>query len=91
MVFAGLDTTTSALARCIYLLAQHPGAQARLRSEIRDATKILEEDGDMSSAELPFDVLMSLPFLDSIVKETLRLYPSLPVMARAYVPLPPLP
>lgn len=83
MVFAGLDTTTSALARCIYLLAQHSGAQARLRSEIRDATKILEEDGDMSSAELPFDVLMSLPFLDSIVKETLRLYPSLPVMARA--------
>ncbi|KAG2142324.1 cytochrome P450 [Suillus bovinus] len=82
MVFAGLDTTTSALARCIYLLAQHSGAQARLRSEIRDATKILEEDGGTSSAELPFDILMSLPFLDGVVKETLRLYPSLPVMAR---------
>ncbi|KAG2063024.1 cytochrome P450 [Suillus decipiens] len=82
MVFAGLDTTTSALARCIYLLAQHSGAQARLRSEIRDATETLENDGDMSSAELPYDVLMSLPFLDGVVKETLRLYPSLPVMSR---------
>ncbi|KAG1746408.1 cytochrome P450 [Suillus lakei] len=74
MVFAGLDTTTSALARCVYLLAQHSGAQARLRSEIRDAMKTLEEDGDMSSAELPYDVLMNLP--------PFRLYPSLPVMAR---------
>ncbi|KAG2369172.1 cytochrome P450 [Suillus spraguei] len=82
MVFAGLDTTTSALARCIYLLAQHSGAQARLRSEIRDATETLENDGDMSSVELPYDVLMSLPFLDGVVKETLRLYPSLPVMSR---------
>ncbi|KAG1854210.1 cytochrome P450 [Suillus subalutaceus] len=82
MVFAGLDTTTSVLARCIYLLAQHSGAQARLRSEIRNATKIIEEDGDMSSAELPYDVLMNLPFLDGVVKETLRLYPSLPLMMR---------
>lgn len=81
MVFAGLDTTTSALARCIYLLAQHSDTQARLRNEIRNATKILE-DGDMSSVELPYDVLMNLPFLDGIVKETLRLYPSLPVMGR---------
>lgn len=88
MVFAGLDTTTSALARCIYLLAQHSGAQARLRNEIRNATKILEEDGDMSSVELPYDVLMNLPFLDGVVKETLRLYPSLPVMARVYVSFP---
>jgi cytochrome P450 len=87
MVFAGLDTTTSALARCIYLLAQHSGAQARLRDEIRNATKILE-DSDMSSVELPYDVLMNLPFLDGVVKETLRLYPSLPVMGRMYVSSP---
>ncbi|KAG2137315.1 cytochrome P450 [Suillus cothurnatus] len=70
MVFAGLDTTSSALARCIYLLAQDSGAQARLRSEIRDATKILETDSDI------------LPFLDGVIKETLRLYPSLPLMSR---------
>lgn len=82
MVFAGLDTTTSALARCIYLLAQHSGAQARLRSEICNATNVIEEDGDMSSVELPYDVLMNLPFLDGVVKETLRLYPSFPLMSR---------
>ncbi|KAG1781986.1 cytochrome P450 [Suillus placidus] len=84
MIFAGLDTTTSALARCVYLLAQHPRVQARLRSEISDAMKSsrLQEEDDIPSAELPYDVLMSLPFLDAIVKETLRLYPSLPLMIR---------
>ncbi|KAG1746406.1 cytochrome P450 [Suillus lakei] len=73
MIFAGLDTTTSALARCVHLLAQHPRAQAKLRSEIGDAMKssIHQEDDDIASAELPYDVLMGLPFLDGIVKETL--------------------
>ena len=89
MVFAGLDTTTSALARCVYLLAQHPDAQARLRSEIRGAMKFSadKEDDDAPSTELPYDILMNLPFLDGVVKETLRLYPSLPLMVRWYVPL----
>jgi cytochrome P450 len=81
MVFAGLDTTTSALARCVYLLAQHPRAQARLRSEIRDAMNSSIHQ-NIASAGLPYDVLMHLPFLDSVVKETLRLYPSFPFMTR---------
>jgi cytochrome P450 len=84
MVFAGLDTTTSALARCVYLLAQHPRAQARLRSEIRDAMNSSIHQ-NIASAGLPYDVLMHLPFLDSVVKETLRLYPSFPFMSRTYV------
>jgi cytochrome P450 len=89
MVFAGLDTTTSALARCIHLLAEHPHAQARLRSEVRDAMKSSahEGHGGSLSAELPHDVLVNLPFLDGVVKETLRLYPTLPVMARRHVTL----
>jgi cytochrome P450 len=89
MIFAGLDTTTSALARCVYLLAQHPRAQARLRSEIRDAMKSSahKEPDNILSAELTYDDLMDLPFLDGVVKETLRLYPSFPLMARKYVTL----
>lgn len=87
MVFAGLDTTTSALARCVYLLAQHPRVQARLRSEIRDAMKSSEQgDGEILSTELPHDVLTNLPFLDGVVKETLRLFPSLPILGRQCVP-----
>lgn len=90
MVFAGLDTTTSALSRCVYLLAKNPLAQARLRSEIRDATRSMSLSQDDSSLfehdtpplHLPYDTLINLPFLDGVVKETLRLYPPFPHMAR---------
>ncbi|KAG1878786.1 cytochrome P450, partial [Suillus subluteus] len=81
MAFAGLDTTTSTLARCVYLLAQHPRSQARLRNEIHDAVNSSIHQ-NITSAELPYDVLMNLPFLDSIVKETLRLYLSCPFMSQ---------
>ncbi|KAG1739086.1 cytochrome P450 [Suillus paluster] len=85
MVFAGLDTTTAALARCIYLLAMNPHIQARLRSEIRDAMKSSEhqdEDDATPFAGLSYEILDNLPFLDGVVKETLRLYPSFPFMLR---------
>ncbi|KAG2078916.1 cytochrome P450 [Suillus decipiens] len=90
MVFAGLDTTTSALSRCIYLLAKNPLTQARLRSEIRDAIKSMSLAQDNSSfsehdnplLHLSYDALINLPFLDGVVKETLRLYPSLSHMSR---------
>jgi cytochrome P450 len=91
MVFAGLDTTTSALSRCVYLLAKNPHAQARLRSEIRGAVRSIPQNGssilehENPLLDLTYDALMNLPFLDSVVKETLRLYPSLPHMARKYV------
>jgi cytochrome P450 len=90
MVFAGLDTTTSALSRCVYLLAKNPLAQARLRSEIRDAINSVSLTQDSSSfsehqnplLHLSYDALINLPFLDGVVRETLRLYPSLPHMSR---------
>jgi cytochrome P450 len=92
-----LDTTTSALSRCVYLLAKNPLAQARLRSEIRDATRSMSLSQDDSSLfehdtpplHLPYDTLINLPFLDGVVKETLRLYPPFPHMARMYVVHPP--
>ncbi|KAG0706161.1 cytochrome P450 [Suillus ampliporus] len=91
MVFAGLDSTTSALSHCIYLLAKNPLAQARLRSEIRDAIRgtSLAQDGSLSFEQenpplnLSYDALMNLPFLDGVVRETLRLYPSFPHMGRS--------
>ncbi|KAG1818048.1 cytochrome P450 [Suillus subaureus] len=90
MAFAGLDTTTSALSRCVYLLAKNPLAQARLRSEIRDAVRsmsLAQNDSSLFEHDNPllhlsYDALINLPFLDGIVRETLRLYPPFPHMAR---------
>lgn len=63
--FAGTDTTASVMARMLHLLAIHPDVQQKLRKEVTDARH---------GQDLPYDELMALPYLDAIIRETLRLY-----------------
>ncbi|PPR03891.1 hypothetical protein CVT24_008122 [Panaeolus cyanescens] len=65
--FAGLDTTSNALSRTLWLLAKHPDVQSRLRSEIKEARR-------KAAGDIPYDDLVSLPYLDAVCKETMRLY-----------------
>ncbi|KAJ3480631.1 hypothetical protein NLI96_g8210 [Meripilus lineatus] len=66
LIFAATETTSGALAQVLQLLAQHADVQEKLRAEI------LHVGGDQ---DIPYDELMSLPYLDAICRETLRLYP----------------
>ena len=68
-----MDTTSSALARALHLLAAHPDVQEKLRREIVNA-----RDGQ----DIPYDQLVKLPYLDAVCRETLRLYPTVPVSYR---------
>ncbi|KAJ3510386.1 hypothetical protein NLJ89_g4707 [Agrocybe chaxingu] len=68
LVFAAVDTTSSALSRILYLLATHKDVQENLRQEVRNARK--ECDGQ----DLNHDKLLALPYLDAVCRETLRLY-----------------
>ena len=63
--FAATDTTSSALARILWVLAQRQDAQDKLRLEICEARKV----GD----DLAYDELMNLRYLDAVCRETLRL------------------
>ncbi len=63
-LFAALHTTSSLLSRLFHLLALHPEAQARLRAEVTNARA---QGGD-----LPYEALDALPFLDALIRETLR-------------------
>lgn len=65
LIFAAHDTTSSSLARMLHVLALHPEEQAKLRQEITEARS--------ASGDLPYDDLMSLPYLDAVVRESLRL------------------
>ncbi|CAN9438240.1 unnamed protein product [Alternaria alternata] len=82
-VAAGHETTSSALTWTSYLLAQHPAIQARLRSEI---LKYIPDPGVLSSPD--FDVarlLESMPYLNCVCNEVLRLFPPVPLTSRVAV------
>jgi cytochrome P450 len=74
LFLAGHETTANALTYMWYLLAQDPGAQARLHAEV-DAVL-----GD----RLPgFDDLPKLPYTRMVMAEAMRLYPPAWVVGRA--------
>lgn len=74
--FEGHDTTSGALNWFIHMMAEHPHCQARVQREIDE---VLGEDPDQVVA---YDDLAKLRYVDACLKETLRLYPSVPLIAR---------
>ncbi|RXW21502.1 hypothetical protein EST38_g4357 [Candolleomyces aberdarensis] len=72
---AAMDTTSNALSRIFHLLSQNPEVQEKLRTEICDALK--DHGGD-----LDYDTLSSLPYLDAVCRETLRVHAPVPFLTR---------
>ncbi|KAJ7776521.1 cytochrome P450 [Mycena maculata] len=64
IVFAGTDTTSTALNRLFHILAMYPDVQDKLRAEILTVP-----------AQADHDTVVALPYLDAVVREILRLYP----------------
>jgi cytochrome P450 len=74
------ETTASALTWSAYLLAKHPEIQKRLRDEV---TQTLGEDPQASDPSPDFvNLLKQMPYLNGIMYETLRLYPTVPLTMR---------
>lgn len=72
-LIAGIETTASTLQFAIKRLCAHPEMQNKLREEIKQKQQAL------SIKKLPITEIYQLPYLDSLIKETLRMYP--PVVA----------
>ncbi|KAI8340507.1 cytochrome P450 [Chlamydoabsidia padenii] len=93
---AGHETTSVALSWCLWLLADHPDIQDALREEIKPAFgqvnikhPLFEKPLDynhqnaQSESNLPsYDTINSLPLLNNVCKETLRLLPPVPTTNR---------
>ena len=71
---AGHETSASALAWSLYLLATHPGAQDRILEEAR---AMIPDTGAPA-----FSDLSKLAFTRDVFREALRLYPPVPMMVR---------
>ncbi|CAG8485892.1 5849_t:CDS:2, partial [Scutellospora calospora] len=72
---AGHETTSSAASWSLYLLAQHPEIQNRLRKELIEAFPD-------PNFEPTFDEINSLEYLDCVVKESMRIIPPVPIIIR---------
>jgi cytochrome P450 len=82
IMVAGRDTTAQTLAWFFYCLAEHPHVLQKIRDEITRLTpELLMTDNGFASMEQ----VAKLVYLDATIKETLRLYPAVPLNIRAAV------
>ncbi|XP_072025349.1 uncharacterized protein, partial [Amphiura filiformis] len=78
-MFAGHDTTSSAISWCLYNLGRFPEHQQKCFDEVQQLLQGKEK------TELEWDDLNSLPFTTMFIKESLRLYAPVPQIARTLV------
>jgi cytochrome P450 len=71
----GHETTSNATTWCLFSLSQNPDIQSRLRAELLEA---FPDD----SVEPTVEALNALPYLEAIVRETLRFNPPVELTIR---------
>jgi len=69
-LIAGRDTTAQAMSWCLFLLMQHPHVEERILQEVEQVS---------GGRSLTYDQLSQLTYLDAVLREALRLHPSVPL------------
>ncbi|KAI0088171.1 PAH-inducible cytochrome P450 monooxygenase PC-PAH 1 [Irpex rosettiformis] len=86
LILAGHETTANTLAWMLWELAKHSYFQNRLRDEIRDKRKDINSRNAgtvIGNVDFCIDDLESMPFLQAVVKETMRFHPIVYHLIRA--------
>ncbi|XP_022827529.1 cytochrome P450 4C1-like isoform X2 [Spodoptera litura] len=74
-VIAAYDTTTVSLTLILMMIGWHKDVQERIYNEIQEVLN--NEDRDFTKNDLP-----KLVYVEAVIKETLRLYPTIPYIGR---------
>lgn len=75
---AGFETSSTVMACCAYELAENQQLQSRLRDHINEV--LAKYDGKVT-----YESLKNMPYLDQVIYEGLRIYPSLTMLQRKVV------
>ena len=78
LILAGSETTATLLSGCTYYLLKNPDVYRKLVEEVRGSFKN-EEDITISEA-------LTLPYLNAVLEESLRIYPPVPTSLSRRVP-----
>ncbi|GAQ88956.1 cytochrome p450 [Klebsormidium nitens] len=80
---AGTDTTANTLSFAVFCLTNNPAAEQKMCREIREFYEKLEKEGVADSEFRPtYDELAQFPYVEQVVQETLRLFPTGAVISR---------
>ncbi|EED13116.1 cytochrome P450 alkane hydroxylase, putative [Talaromyces stipitatus ATCC 10500] len=80
ILLAGRDATACCLIWTLRLLVQHPHVLSKLRREVKGAVGV-----GLNASEPTISQLKELSYLTNVIKEVLRLYPSVPVNSRTAI------
>ncbi|KAJ6475695.1 cytochrome P450 [Mycena vitilis] len=72
-IIAGSDTTATVLSNAFFFLLSHPESYMRLQGEVDKAFPSSKEATDPA-------LLSRLPYLNAVIKESLRLFPPIPTL-----------
>uniref|UniRef100_A0A1B0D9C6 Uncharacterized protein n=1 Tax=Phlebotomus papatasi TaxID=29031 RepID=A0A1B0D9C6_PHLPP len=75
MIYTGSDTSTHLSSYTLLMLAMHPEVQQKVVEELQSV--FVDE-----SVPFDYDSVKQLTYLEMVIKETLRLYPVIPYIAR---------
>lgn len=76
LLVAGHETTAGALSFALYYMARHPEVQSTIFSEV---SRYVSPESDID-----YDSVARLRFTRHVVEESLRLWPTVPAVARRY-------
>lgn len=76
-MFEGHDTTTAAIGFALYEISKHPDVQRKIYEEVESVLGPKKGSVGMSYAEMG-----ELKYLELVIKESLRMYPPVPIFGR---------
>jgi cytochrome P450 len=82
LLFAGQDTSAATLSWTLHLLSLHPQIQEKVAFEVHNVFREQTNDGDGSDILVTKKTISQMPYLDAVIKESMRLYPVAPFIVR---------